>query len=288
MTLWRTMARAAQSAPSRLPDPDGVRAFLRSCRTPEGGYAGRDGRADLYYTLFGAEAAHALGEAPPEALPAYVATFADGDGLDFVHLACLARLWAAVPEAAGDAAALAGRLAAYRAADGGFAHTEGGQAGTAYGAFLAAGAYEGLGLPLPRPEALADSVSGLAVGAGAYANEAGKRLGLVPATAAAAAVLAHLGRQVPAATPAWLAAQATEGGGFRAMPLAPVADLLSTATAVHALAVTAGLNALDAAAHLAFVEGLRSAAGGYRGHALEPEADCEYTWYALLAAGHLG
>jgi len=38
---------------------------------------------------------------------------------------------------------------------------------------------------------------------------------------------------------------------------------------------------------LDFVESLRTDAGGYRGLALDEEADAEYTFYALLALGHL-
>ena len=76
-------------------------------------------------------------------------------------------------------------------------------------------------------------------------------------------------------------------GGFFASCSTPVPDLLSTATALHALSAlhvpTAGLRdpCLD------FVDSLWTNRGGFFGTWADDTVDCEYTFYALLALGHL-
>ncbi len=64
-------------------------------------------------------------------------------------------------------------------------------------------------------------------------------------------------------------------------------DLLSTATALHALA---GLEtSLDSIREpcLDFLDSLWDNAGGFHGHWADDTLDCEYTFYGLLALGHL-
>ena len=210
--------------------------------------------------------------------------------LDLVHLACLARCWALLgaDEPAPDArAAILKHLEAFRSPDGGYHPTPGADRGTAYAAFLALGAYEDFQTPLPEPAALVRGVRALRTDGGGYANTPGMPQGSSPATAAAVVVLNELGETVGQDVIGWLAAQMHPDGGWSAMPAAPVADLLSTATAVHALAVAGA--SLDEAriACLQFVENLWSDEGGFRGHGFDDHLDCEYTFYGLLALGHL-
>ena len=77
-----------------------------------------------------------------------------------------------------------------------------------------------------------------------------------------------------------------------ALPDAPIPDLLSTATALHALS-TLGLSIQDTDAGgarrelaLDFVDSLWSGRSFY-GHWEDDVLDCEYAFYALLALGHL-
>lgn len=85
----------------------------------------------------------------------------------------------------------------------------------------------------------------------------------------------------------WLLDRCHARGGFFASPTTPVPDLLSTATALHALSVLhvpiAGLcdPCLD------FVDSLWTNRGGFFGTWADDAVDCEYTYYALLALGHL-
>ena len=89
------MLQVARLSPNLLGDSSAlVSQFLRSQLLPDGGFTDRAGNSDLYYTVFGLESFVALRDDPPVETIAYLERFADGDGLDFVHLACLGRCWA--------------------------------------------------------------------------------------------------------------------------------------------------------------------------------------------------
>jgi prenyltransferase beta subunit len=292
------MLQVARLAPRLLDDASGlVRDFVLDHLAADGGFEGRDGRSDLYYTVFGIESLIALagreslGIVLPEArIAAYLSTFGDGAGLDLVHLASLARAWAGlrmtpVPEA--PRRAMLSRLDAFRAAGGGYHGTRGSETGTVYGAFLALGAYQDLGGELPDPRGLAAFVRGMETEDGAYANDRALRVGSTNATAAAVTVLRHLGEPPHAGVADWLEARCRRDGGFVAAPGTPLPDLLSTATALHALA---GLERSFASLKepcLDFVDSLWTGRGSFHATWADDDLDCEYTYYGLLALGHL-
>jgi hypothetical protein len=64
-------------------------------------------------------------------------------------------------------------------------------------------------------------------------------------------------------------------------------DLLSTAVALHALDATQSDWRADREVLLDFVDSLWSAEGGFHGHWADDTLDVEYTYYGLLALGHL-
>jgi len=72
------------------------------------------------------------------------------------------------------------------------------------------------------------------------------------------------------------------------MPTAPIPDLLSTATALHALAVTGFEIDTIKERCLDFIDSLWCGKGGFYGNWADAVVDCEYTYYGLLALGHLG
>src|SRR5689334_14538510 len=158
------MLQVARLSPNLLGDAsDLVRQFLASQLLPDGGFADRSGKSDLYYTVFGLESTIALRRDPPNS-SAYLEQFAEGDGLDFVHLACLCRCWANLSR--GDfrripREAILRRLEGFRSRDGGFAQTPGAETGTLYAAFLAFGAYQDFQIELPDPGRLLDSLNTL-------------------------------------------------------------------------------------------------------------------------------
>ncbi len=267
-------------------------AFVLAEMNPDGGFKGRSGASDLYYTVFGIEAIRALGGKMNTALVSdYTDQFADGRSLDLVHLACLARCRANLAEAGEPQPAfneaIARSLELYRCADGGYGSTPCGARGTAYGCFLALGAYQDLELTLPDRAGLAACICSLARDDGGYANDATIETGSTPATAAAVAALHYLGESVSEASSRWLLSRGRATGGFLATPTAPIPDMLSTATAVHALALAG--TALDSVRQptLEFIDSLWSTDGAFAGNWLDDTLDCEYTYYALLALGHL-
>jgi hypothetical protein len=285
------MLQVARLAPNELGESrDLVSAFLRAHVNPDGGFQDRAGASDLYYTVFGLDALIALQEPlPVDETAAYLNGFGDGAGLDLVHLACLARAWAALRRHADPLLAdpLLARIEACRHDGGGYATTPDASHGSAYGAFLAMGAYQDLGRALPEPARLVKSLERLRAADGSYANHPGLKSGVTTATAAAVLVLRHLDDTLDRTAGLWLLDRCHARGGFFASSTTPVPDLLSTATALHALSALhvpiAGLRdpCLD------FVDSLWTNRGGFFGTWADDTADCEYTFYALLALGHL-
>lgn len=292
MSLNREMLQVARLSPKLLGDSAAlVAGFLRGQQHPEGGFCNRAGDSDLYYTAFGVAGLLALQEALPlgELIP-YLQRFGDGADLDFVHLACLARCWSAIPaplRADIPAAAMLARIERHRTADGGYSATAGAAIGTMYGCFLALGAYQDLGAAVPRAGAMEPCLRALRCADGGYANGPELPIGLTPPTAAAAALLRQLDLPRDADLAPWLLARLTPEGGFAAAPASPIPDLLSTATALHALAdLKADIAPLKEPC-LDFIDTLWNARGGFHGNWEDDELDCEYTYYGLLALGHL-
>jgi hypothetical protein len=294
MSFRLEMLQVARLAPDLLGEAAGlVEAFLRRQVTVDGAFGDREGRSDLYYTVFGMEGLLALRQEPEwDQLSVWLRGFGGGEGLDFVHLCCLARCWNAVPVAAGklspeDRTGILDRLDGWRSGDGGFNQRKGAERCTAYGSLLGWAAHYDLKSELPEAGKLADCLAALRTPDGGYANEAGIPVGTTPAVAAAVALHRHLRRTPDAAAGQWLLAQIHPEGGFKAMPGAPLPDLLSTAVALHALDGMQVSFAAHKDALLDFVDTLWSADGGFHGHWADDALDVEYTYYGLLALGHL-
>lgn len=285
------MLQVARLAPNLLSDATPrVVEFFEGALNEDGGGADREGKSDLYYTAFVLDGLIALRADPPKArVRAYLEGFGGGEDLDLVHKACLVRCWTALGEAPSSpdfAARITAAFEAHRSADGGYAAEPGAERGTLYDAFLALGVYQDLGLSLPRAAELVASFEPLRSGDGAYGNSPDMPWGTTPSTAAAAAVMAQLGHPVPADVGRWLLAQQHAAGGFKAMPEAPLPDLLSTATALHALA-SLGLDVGERRdITLDFLDSLWNGSA-FHGHWEDDVVDVEYAFYALLALGHL-
>jgi prenyltransferase beta subunit len=286
------MLQIARLAPTLLGKSSAlVRGFIKDQLNPDGGFRDRSGRSDLYYTVFGLEALMALDvEIPADAVRPYLRSFGPGQSLDLVHLACLARCWAMMPPPRLDDAAVRTLLDAfeqYRTDEGGYHPSPGAPHGTAYHAFLALGAYEDLRGELPRPASLRASIESLCAADGSYGNEPGLPAGSTPATAAAVMVLRHLDATPEDRVTAWLLSRCHADGGFFASPSAPIPDLLSTATALHALSALHAAIEPIAERCLDFLDSLWTKRGAFFGTWADDEVDCEYTYYGLLALGHL-
>lgn len=268
-----------------------VAEFLLSQMNGDGGFRDRNGKSDLYYTTFAIGGLMALQvPLPVERIVPYLRSVADVEDLGLVDAACLARCWAAMP-AEMRIARFEGKVLAqvekHRTPDGGYNADREADRGTVYGCFLALGAYQDAGQRLPEPDRMLDCIEALRTRDGGYANGADMQVGLTPPTAAAAALLRHLGGRPDERIKGWLLARLHPDGGFCAGRDVPIPDLLSTATALHALD---GLHADIAPVKelcLDFVDTLWTNRGGFYGSWEDDVLDCEYTYYGLLALGHL-
>ena len=265
------MLQVARLAPNLLQEAaDRVADFLRSQFNEDGGARDRAGKSDLYYTVFALEGLIALRQdLPADRVRAWLESFRVGEELDFVHLTCLARCWAALgPKAlpADVARSLAFKIPAKSNS-------------SLYHQFLLTGAVEDLSGNSVRGDEAASIILRQQSTDGSFG-------GTTPTTAAAVSLIHHLGAEVPGTAVDWLLARARPEGGFLATPDAPVPDLLSTATALHALAAAhASIGALREPM-LDFVDSLWTGRA-FCGSWADDIQDSEYTYYGLLSLGHL-
>jgi hypothetical protein len=122
---------------------------------------------------------------------------------------------------------------------------------------------------------------------GGYANQPDLPVGLTAPTAAAITLLRYFGEPIDVSAGDWLMARHFPQGGFFATPDAPIPDLLSTATALHALSgMKRDISAIREPC-LDFLDTLWTTGGGFLGSWEDEALDAEYTYYGLLALGHL-
>ncbi len=297
MTLRQDMIQALARAPKLLNNStDLVRKYVVNQLGEDGGFLGRDNKSDLYYTVFGLELLVALDcSVPVDSLIKYLGTFDQGQGLDLVHLAGLTRCHANIADvtsAAIDTSLKEGlikRLHDLQCKDGSFSTNISAVHGNAYGCFLAIAMYQDLDIPVPDPEPFRRCLQELIMKDGGFANEMTGKISATPSTAAALCSCHMLGQPLPEGPVEWLMNQVHSHGGFCALsgksPLC-IPDLLSTATALHALSYSRSIK-IRRDQHLDFLDSLWNPQGGFSGSWADPTVDCEYTYYGLLALGYL-
>jgi geranylgeranyl transferase type-2 subunit beta len=286
--------------------PEAFRArhagYLRAAQNADGGWPGRDGGSDLYYTGFALRGLAVLGELTPEVAD-QAADFLRGclarqttvvDFFSLLYAAGLVQL-AGGPDVFADGPPdwperVAALLDTFRSPDGGFAKTPQ-AAGSTYHTFLVALCFELLGRALPRPaDAVAFVLNRRREDGGFVEFAPMKRSGTNP-TAAGVGVLqitAALTDDIRESTADFLTGLPTPEGGFAANGRMPVADLLSTFTGCWTLAELGALDRIDAAAAGRYVKQLERPDGGFHGGVWDSGFDVEYTFYGLGAAALLG
>lgn len=293
MTIRQEMIKAVSRSKAVMEDSIFlVINFLTESINSDGGFRGRDKQSDLYYTVFGLEALLALDSTfPQDKILSFIQGLVKKDPADLVHLASLIRCYANLSENGIEKkfrSKFIKDLERFRSKDGGFANNTGAEHGTTYGCFLALAAYQDLQMDMPDSTEAAQCIRALSIPNGGFTNNAKIKTASTNATAAAMIVLNHLNQPSDKRTADWLFAQCTSDGGFGAMSTAPIPDLLSTATALHALAVTGfGIDTIKEKS-LDFIDSLWCGKGGFYGNWADNIVDCEYTYYGLLALGYLG
>ncbi len=252
----------------------GHAAFLHAQQQDDGGFRGPQGGSDLYYTRFALRALH-LCAAPATPDPARLARA--GEYLRKQTAATLVDRYCLL-----DGAAMLGLPLPETPAR--YLLQEALAKPNAYAVFLGSLCLELLHEERPAEETLLAALGALRASAGGFRRSEETSLPQTNATAAALSVLVRLDETPPEwveAGTAFLAAQQTGDGGFRATPAVPAGDLLSSFTALTALHEAGAMRALRLAPLGRFARGLACAGGGFAGSARDPGPDAEYTYYGL-------
>ncbi len=281
------------------------RQFLLRAYRAEGGFTGRSGPPNPYYTLFGLRAFFLLGEIPPEVArgcasflrtrdfdqlpPADQFAIFFSQSLLRLQIMGKAELFALLNNLGRD--------------DGGFALIPGQAEGSVYATFLALESLSMLGVHwgdanrpgelaewekvklFPGREQIVNFLLGRQREDGGFAEVGSIPFGGTSPTAAALAALRLLGfedSRVISRACDFLRTLQCPGGGFRAASGVPAPDLLSTAVALLVLMDRQAVRGIALNDVSRFVEACEKPAGGFASHPADEEADVEYTFYGLL------
>jgi geranylgeranyl transferase type-2 subunit beta len=286
--------------------PEDLRArharYLLAAQRDDGGFAGREGGSDLYYTGFALRSLAMLGELygpPAERAAAFLRSRLAGqesivDFLSLIYGASLLDSAAGIDVFAGADSnwreAVAAALERLRRADGGYAKGAEGTASSTYHTFLVLLCQQLIGRQPQEPAGIIAFFRSQRCEEGGFREiRASKRAGTNPTAAAIGAlkILGALDEDTRVDTIDFLAEMQTDEGGLRANTRIPIADLLSTFTGLLTLEDLGGAGEIDLTGVRRFASSLEREAGGFRGAEWDPAHDVEYTFYGLGTLGLL-
>ena len=264
--------------------------FFLGLRRPDGGFPGRQGPSDLYYTDFAVRSLAFLDADPHTFRPTAEFLFTVGPPRNVVECFSLLNCRRLVEYAGPGGPALppppeevAEVLARQAAPGGGWAHP-GGREVSAYNTFLGALCLEMLGADLPPADELERAILTLQRPSGGFAERPGEAHAQASATAAALGVFTTLDRLSPefvGKALEFLWELQAPDGGFRAHPDAPASDLLSTFTACLSLVGLCDMAGTDMPRVGRYLRSLACEAGGFRACRGDDRPDVEYSYYGL-------
>jgi geranylgeranyl transferase type-2 subunit beta len=290
--------------------PDDLRqkhtAYLLGSQNSDGGFSGREGGSDLYYTGFALRSLAVLqalnGDVCMKAAGFLKQRIAGSAGVvDFFSLvvSCYLVPLGGGPDVLADAPAdwrdrVATTLETFRTPDGGYGKTPGAPHGSTYTSFLVALCLQLLDRPISQPDRLTAFVKSRRRDDGGYVEISAMRRSGTNPTAAGVGLLQILGAlddDTRAAVANFLAALPSPfEGGLRANDRIPAADLLSTFTGSWTLDQLGAADRLDWPAICDYAASCEHPPGGFRGGLWDDRPDVEYTFYGLgtlaLAALH--
>ena len=303
LDLFMRLALGVAALPEELRGRHG--AYLAAAQNDDGGWPGRRGKSDLYYTAFGLGGLALLGQLTDPAArraAAFVRPLAAAAGSALSCIDCLSLVAAAalIETAVGeDVFAQAGRdrrqavselVALFARPDGGYAKSVRSGPSSTYHTFLVVLCRQLIGMPLDDVEPLCALIRARRRDDGGFVELPPLRNSGTSPTAAAAGLLQLVDRLAPslaAGAAQFLAGMQTAQGGLRANTQVPVPDLLSTFTGLVALTVLDRTDAIHTLATAGFARGLELPGGGFRAGTWDHATDVEYTVYGLgvLAMG---
>ncbi|MFK7818724.1 MAG: prenyltransferase/squalene oxidase repeat-containing protein, partial [Planctomycetaceae bacterium] len=271
--------------------------FILSFQTEDGGFTGREGDSDIYYTSFAVRALALLGaleESRAEAIGGFLKQ-QQHEKLSVVDL--VSWLYSAVAVQAARGGDLLGEnfdnfadsvtetLETTRLPDGGYARSTEGASGSTYHSFMVALTYELLGRSLPRPNALVQFIYDRQRDDGGFVEIGPMRRSGTNPSAAAVVLLNLFGNmdsEVKSDIIGFLNDVKSSEGGFQANTRIPFADGLSTFTGLLTATDIGSDPVLDLSkAYRYATECLEVPTGGFRGASWDDTADVEYTFYGL-------
>jgi geranylgeranyl transferase type-2 subunit beta len=262
----------------------------------DGGFAGREGESDPYYTAFALRGLWIL-DALDESIAAAAGEFLRSrllgkesivDLISLIFAAAICELAAGVEVISDDDLQWRDNVAALtnglRTDDGGFAKTLEGRAGSTYQTFLTVLCHELMETETPNIDGIERFLDSQRHLEGGYLEiRAAKRPGVNP-TAAAIGTRVTIGRldlEREQSTAQFLAQMQSDEGGLTANTRIPFADLLSSFTGLLTLIDLGSASLVNVAAIERYVQSMQSPAGGFVGFALDQTPDVEYTFYGL-------
>ena len=289
---------------AELPESARVRhkSYLLGLQREDGGFAGREGGSDLYYTGFALRSLAMLGELygqVAEKAAAFLQSRLSGqesivDFLSLIYGAMLLHNSAGIDifqqADPGWRDAVAAALEKLRRADGGYAKGAEGTASSTYHTFLVLLCLQLIGREPSRTQQIVAFLRSQQCEEGGFREiRASKRAGTNPTAAAIGAlrILGGLDESTRLDCIDFLAEMQTEEGGLRANTRIPIADLLSTFTGLLTLEDLGGTREINLQAVRKFADSLDREEGGFRGAEWDPAHDVEYTFYGLGTLGLL-
>lgn len=270
--------------------------YVLKAQRDDGGFGGREGASDPYYTSFGLRSLAILGELHGETATRagefleqqLTARTSVVDFLSLIYARAILQGAAGIDPMANTAPnwreAVAGELEKLRREDGGYAKTEEGAAGSLYHSMLVVICQQLIDVPLAEPERLRQFVLARQREDGGFVEMAPmKRSGTNPTAAAVALlmILDAVDETLRTTTGNFLRAMQTAEGGFCANTRIAVADLLSTFTGLLTLGDLQATQDIDLQACHTYADSLSCEGGGFRGGIWDDGHDVEYTFYGL-------
>ncbi len=302
--LARLMLRLTIGAASlTAPVQEAHANYVLSRQRSDGGWAGREGESDLYYTSFALRSLAMLGHLEGKLAEDSAAFLRSRlthhesivDLLSLVYSAKLIEAACGLDPLADQPehwkVRLAELLDSLRRDDGGYAKSSEGRAGSTYQTFLVLLCLELIEQPIPERDKAAQFLLGQQQSDGGFLEiRVAKRSGTNPTAAAIGGlrVLGKLDDKIASDAVDFLLDLQGDEGGLQANTRIPMPDLLSTFTGCVTLADLEHLHELDTQHALQYVQSMQQTGGGFRGFAFDPADDVEYTFYGLGALALLG
>ncbi len=273
-------------------------AYILSKQKKDGGFPGRLGNSDIYYTAFALRSALLL-QIKNAGFWKRAAGFISGidvPGLDLAGLVSYLQSADILEKYFGYAPATDYRSAAlktlknYEVSAGGFRKSPVDGTLSIYNSFLALLCLSKLGEKYTDPGKATARILKRQGSDGGFSELGFTAAGRTNPSAAAAMTLFAL-RKLPAPAgekaAGFFAAMQCGNGGFLAHKKAPIPDLLSTYTSLLTLKALGRLKEVDAKRALSFVNSLENIKSGFKAVEIDNASDLEYTYYGLGCLGIL-